>query len=106
MRLNRVKSFYAFLLHFAANVARRSGQPWPGHLQGWPTMAAPPAGDYPLPGSYKGGRLRPGAPACMGNAFGRRQHLQGRCPRRPAREAIASTTPAGAVARGAAAPAT
>ncbi|RWV98914.1 hypothetical protein GW17_00038208 [Ensete ventricosum] len=63
---------------------------------------APCKGGYPLPGSYKGGRLRPGAP---GNAYGRRQHLQGRCPRRPAREAIASTMPAGAITQGVAAPA-
>ncbi|RWW73771.1 hypothetical protein BHE74_00018313 [Ensete ventricosum] len=65
MRLNRVESFYAFLLHFCrerseeerpamvrppAGVAShgqatcRGGQPWSGYLQGWPAMAKSPVG--------------------------------------------------------------
>ncbi|RZR98935.1 hypothetical protein BHM03_00028389 [Ensete ventricosum] len=52
MRLNRVESFYAFLLYFYNELSEERGsRPLPGPLQGRPATARP--------GPYRGGRSRP-----------------------------------------------
>ncbi|RWW37644.1 hypothetical protein BHE74_00057211 [Ensete ventricosum] len=81
MRLNRVESFYAFLLRFAVKTAKRRGsRAWPGHLQvggrlqprppckGWPPAGVVAARGYdrlprrnglPTVRLHGGGRQRP-----------------------------------------------